>query len=288
MTADHPMKRPAFLSRRRNAEVSAAPAPGAGPGESPFPGRECLDRERYEEKWREWFGHRSEGYFAMHKRRYHELFNTLAFYLRTMKRNPRVLEIGVSEFLLFYRHFFPEIRLVTADRPLAQHGFAASFCLEKGGAERHYEIDLNHEELSPAFGAPPLGRFDFVVCTEVLEHLIVNPVEFLRSLLSLLDAQGRLYLTTPNFLRWENLQKISRRVNPLMVYPPRGGNLDAHHHFREYAMEELMAFAAEAGGKTVVHTHSDCWDPIDPGAPGFVARPEERSNLVLIVEKDQP
>jgi SAM-dependent methyltransferase len=255
-----------------------------GPGDRSFPDQEYLDPARYGEKWQEWFGHRSEGYFAMHRRRYYELFNALACFYREMKQDARVLELGVSEFLLFYKLFFPGIRLVTADRPLAQHGFAASFCLEKGGAERHYEIDLNREELTPAFGSPPLGRFDYVVCTEVLEHLIVNPVEFLKSLLSLLSPGGRLYLTTPNFFRHENLEKISRGVNPLMIYPPRGGNMDAHHHFREFAMAELLAFAVEAGGKAIFHCHSGCWDPEEPGAPGFIAQPERRSNLVLVIE----
>lgn len=282
-------KRLGLWSRGRNPEAMAAASalPASCPGDRSFPGQECIDPARYGEKWQEWFGQRSEGYFAMHRRRYYELFNALAGFYREMKTDARVLEVGVSEFLLFYKHFFPGIRLVTADRPLAQHGFAASFCLEKGGAERHYEIDLNHEELAPAFGSPPMGQFDYVVCTEVLEHLIVNPVEFLRSLLSLLAPGGRLYLTTPNFFRRENLEKISRSVNPLMVYPPRGGNQDAHHHFREYAMAELLAFAGEAGGKVMVHCHSDCWDPEEPGAPGFIERPAERSNLVLVIERGQ-
>ena len=246
---------------------------------------EHLRLESYEKKWREFFAHRLENYFAMHKRRYYELFNTFSYYYQDMKRDSLVLEVGVSEFIMFYKYFFPGIRLVTADRPLEDNGFEPSYCLEKGGAERHYPIDLNGSDLSPRYGTPPLGYFDYVVCTEVLEHLIVNPVEFLASLLALLSAGGKLYLTTPNFFRKENLQKIAQRINPQMVYSKRGGNKDAHHHFREFAMQELLDFVDEAGGKTIVHYFSSCWDAVDPQNPGTSDPPEQRSNLVLLIQK---
>jgi hypothetical protein len=271
-----PLPRPA----REAAAAGVAPAEGLD-----ILQKEHLDRAEYERKWRESFGHRLEEYFAMHRHRYYELFNTFAYFYPGMKGNPLVLEIGVSEFLILYKHFFPRIRLVTVDRPLANNGFAPSFCLERGGAERHYQADLNAADLSPRFGAPPLGRFDYIVCTEVLEHLTVNPAEFLESLLSLLLPQGLLYLTTPNFFRAENLAKIAAGVNPQMVVPRRGKNADAHHHFREYAMPELLAFVAEAGGRVVFHHFSDCWDAHDAaGSEPAVAR-EQRANLVLLIQR---
>ncbi len=260
------------------ASPAAPPAPQAGDEQCVLE-KELLDRGAYEEKWRELFGQRQENYFAMHRRRYYELFNALAHSCPRGGRDALVLEIGVSEFLPLYRHFFPSLRLVTIDRPLASHGFDPAYCLERGGAERHYQVDLNVVALAPDFGAPPLGRFDYVVCTEVLEHLVVNPVEFLGSLLSLLQPEGLLYLTTPNFFRSENLDKIARRINPQMVYPRRGQNADAHHHFREYDMGELRAFVAEAGGRVVVSLYSDCWEN---GPPAGAVPREQRANLVLL------
>ncbi len=268
------------------AQRGATEAPGAIPGEAPERGRndlkaERLDRGAYEAKWRELFGHRLEGYFAMHRRRYYELFNAFAHFYAGMREDALVLEVGVSEFLLLYKFFFPRIRLVTVDRPQARNGFAPAFCLGEGGAERHYEADLDAVSLSPGFGSPPLGRFDYVVCTEVLEHLLVNPVEFLASLLSLLHPGGVLYLTTLNFFRAENLEKIAAGVNPQMVPPRRGENADAHHHLREYAMPELLSFVAEAGGRALHHDFSDCWETGGEGEAAVVPR-ERRANLVVV------
>jgi hypothetical protein len=122
------------------------------------------------------------------------------------------------------------------------------------------------------------------MCTEVLEHLVVNPVEFLGSLINLLAAGGFLYLTTPNFFRLENLEKINCRINPQVVFPKRGENFDAHHHYREYDMEELVRFVGEAGGKVVARYFSGCWDE-DALLSGILKEhPERKANLVLVVQ----
>jgi len=245
---------------------------------------EYLNREEYNRKWQEHFSHRQENYFAMHKHRYYELLNTFSYYYPSLGDRPLVLEIGVSEFLLLYKYFFPEIRLVTIDRPKELFGFDAEYCIGRGDAERHYYIDLNQQLLSRDYGKPPLGRFDYVICTEVLEHLIVNPVEFLGSLINLLTPRGFLYLTTPNFFRHDNMEKIARGINPQDVYPPMGKNIDAHHHFREYDMKELLQFVGEAGGKVVAHYFSGCWDDKALQDGILKEHPERKSNMVLVVK----
>jgi len=237
----------------------------------------------YCKKWDEWFGQRLEDYFKMHKLRYHELLTAFDACIRG-KEKPLVLEIGVSEFALFYRHYFPHIRLITLDRPKEQNGFEADYCINKAGAERHYHIDLNKEKLSPGYGDPPLGKFDFIICTEVLEHLIANPVEFLESLLAILHPGGYLYLTTPNFFRYDNVNKIKEGINPQMVYPGLEKNRDAHHHFREYEMNELLHFIEEAGGEVVENYFSGCWDNPELLAGVLKEHPEQQSNMVFVIK----
>jgi SAM-dependent methyltransferase len=246
--------------------------------------REHLPRADYDRLWNEAFGARpaeSRGYFDNHRERFYELFNALAHYFPDRAAPIRVLNVGVSEFDSFYRRLYPNMRLTTFDRPVADHGADARWGRDVAGSERHYNANLNTEVIGPEWGEPPMGRFDLVICTEVIEHLVLNPLELVRQLLSLLEPGGLLYLTTPNFFRRENLEKIARRENPQAAYPMKGENWDAHHHFRELAMDELAGYVAMAGGRVVDKYYSRCWDFAQP--PDLPA--EERSNLVIVAAR---
>lgn len=270
---------PVGVKSRLKAMLGPRAAPPAGPHELE---REHLPRARYDGLWDSLFAS-SEGarreYLVAHRERYYELFNALAHYLPQGPARPRVLEVGVSEYVLFYRALFPAARLVTIDRPPEHHGADGGWITGAAGAEAHYPLDLHAALPHPGWGNPPLGRFDMIVFTEVLEHLVVNPVELIAALVGLLAPGGRLYLTTPNFLRRENLEKVRRGDNPQAVYPARGQNWDAHHHFREYCLRELLDFAVQAGGEVETHLFSACWD--DPAMRG--EDPALRSNIVLVI-----
>jgi len=272
---------PASVKKGVRTALGGDEPPSVAP-EPHFLEREHLPRTDYETVWQARYA-TSEGerrqYLEAHRERYFELLNTLAWYLRDREPGTRVLEVGVSEYVALYKHYFPGIRLFTLDRPLEHHGVDPDWCRQAARAEAHYALDLNAQFPSPDWGEPPLGRFDFVIFTEVIEHLVVNPVELLESLLALLAPQGLLYLTTPNFFRFESLEKFSRRENPQAVYPRRGQNWDAHHHFREYCLSELQQFVAEAGGRILTHYYSACWD----GPAIRAADPSLRSNIVLVI-----
>jgi SAM-dependent methyltransferase len=127
------------------------------------------------------------------------------------------------------------------------------------------------------------GKFDLVFCCEVLEHLLVNPVNLLRFLLQFLKPSGFLYLTTPNFLSDINLEKLSLWENPQPVYPQGYSPDEAfHHHVREYAMPELLRFVIEAGGVVDSFAFSGCWQP-----PEEVARswPEQLRNMITVIRR---
>lgn len=218
-------------------------------------------------------------YFATHRERFYELFNAVAHYHARDARFS-LLEVGVSENTALYRRLFPAVHLTTLDRPVASMGTDDIWNLQYAKADRHYNADLNVEAIGPGWGDPPLGTFDWITCTEVIEHLVLHPVDLLQPLVSLLAPGGRLYLTTPNFFRRESLERMARRENPQAVYPRRGGNWDAHHHFREFAMAELHGFVAEAGGRVAESYYSRCWDGEAPDLPA-----DQRANLVLVVQR---
>lgn len=244
-----------------------------------------LDRARYDALWEERFAHRPQEvrvYLNVHRERYFELFNALAHLLRGREHGAQVLEVGVSEYMSLYKGLFPTIRLASLDRPLTLSGVDPELARTMG-AERHYNVDLNQQGLSPDIGEPSLGRFDVIVCSEVIEHLVLNPVEFLQGLMSLLQPQGLLYLTTPNFLRAENLLKIERGENPQPPFPRRGENWDAHHHFHEFTMSELLQCIEQAGGRVVHRYFSACWD-----GPEVRDGPvERRANIVVVAGREE-
>jgi hypothetical protein len=249
--------------------------------------RYIMDEETYNRLWEELIATQPEQaheYFLYHKKRYYELFDTMALYLSG--QSCRVLEVGVSGFLSLYKKLFPNMSLVTIDRPVELKGANAFYCVEECGAERHYNIDLNRVQIDKNFGDPPLGTFNFVICTEVIEHLMVNPIEFIRGLLTLIEPGGHLYLTTPNFISYQNIQKIKNHENPQPVFPGIDRNEDHGHHFREYTMRELSRFTREAGGHILSATYSDCWDDMRL-AQLLSEHPEQRSNIVIVASSSR-
>jgi 2-polyprenyl-3-methyl-5-hydroxy-6-metoxy-1,4-benzoquinol methylase len=120
--------------------------------------------------------------------------------------------------------------------------------------------------------------YDFIALAEVLEHLVVNPVELLEQLLNLLKPTGALYLTTPNIFRAELRKKWTALENPNAIYPKSGENWDKHHHHREFGAVELLRLIQQAGGEIRAFYYSSCWDR------GDVFPPDQRANLVYLVQ----
>lgn len=241
--------------------------------------------EKYEEIWKHTRKNNVDDYLTLHKTRYYELFNAMAYYLKNITL-PKVLIIGPSIFLPFFTRLFPNIFLTTIDRPLKADGATEDFAISRG-AHRHYNIDLNTENLFPNFGNPPIGRFDYVCCTEVLEHLMVNPVIFLEDLISLLKPNGTLYISTPNFFSYQNLANIKVEENPQQVFPGWEENKDNHYHFREYCMKELVRFTELAHGKIDCAYYSHCWDPPELVSTELKNHPNQKSNLVIIIKPQE-
>ena len=240
-----------------------------------------VDQKQYEMLWQALMKtHPNDTYLIKHKERHYELFDHLAHFTANQEV-PRVLEIGVSSFTRFYKQLLPHIEFVTLDRPL-EHRDMNAYSVGMCRATHHYSLDLNKEAVSPDWGSPPIGQFDYIVFCEVLEHLVVNPIQLFEELLTLLKRDGVLYVTTPNFFAMHHLQQISRRENPQYVFPRRGEDKQAAHHFREFAMGELIQFFEQAGGKVIKACYSDVWQD-DVSKKLLKDTPELFSNLLVAV-----
>ena len=242
-----------------------------------------LDRKTYETAYATLI-QRSEAlvvgqdtYLPQHKERFWELFQACG-HLLTQRTNPRLLEFGSSEFSVLYKRFFPNAAVHLSDRPTPPDyiGFTEALARQKLACDDYFAIDLEQVDSLPT-GGPVPGSYDLILLCEVLEHLVVNPVDLLRALLALLKPDGRLYLTTPNLFRAENQRKWIVGENPQAVYPTRNQNWDRHHHHREYGAAELLRFIRAAGGRALAFYYSDCWDRDTSVAPN------QRSNLVFLV-----
>lgn len=245
----------------------------------------ALREADYEAVWQEVFatdGHLVVGqaaYGEEHKRRFYELCNALGVMIAGVER-PRLLEIGVSNFSGMYQKLYPQLVMDALDRPVPVDyaGFTPARIKQATNAERVYSVDLNRPAVDVLIDCA--GQYDVVLFAEVLEHLTVHPVELFRALLGLLKPHGMLYVTTPNFFRYENRLKIERWENPQQIYPQADGNWDLHHHYREYGHRELLRFFVDAGGLVKAFHFSSCWDE----QSCLPDNPAEYANMVFVVQ----
>ena len=92
---------------------------------------------------------------------------------------------------------------------LASRGYKVTGIDSPGAARDTFPESIELLEADLDLGLPPLaGRFDFVICADVLEHLR-RPALLLRELRTVLDAGGRLAASLPNsghaYFRWNVL-----------------------------------------------------------------------------------
>jgi SAM-dependent methyltransferase len=101
--------------------------------------------------------------------------------------------------------------------------------------DRPLLMDLNH------FDPAPLGRFDCIICSHVLEHLH-RPDILLTQLAPLLEADGRLLVALPNILHWRQRLVFLRGRWKYEDY----GLLD-RTHYRFFDWEAAQALVNDHG-----------------------------------------
>lgn len=123
-------------------------------------------------------------YLAFQESPYYGVWKTLH-----KTRNPgsvKVLEVGSGLGYLTYslkKAGFDVLGIDISEKVVAQA------CLEFGEDYRCLDIF--------EYAKNPTELFDFIVLTEVIEH-VPNPVDFISTLLSLLNKNGKLIVSTPN------------------------------------------------------------------------------------------
>lgn len=206
-----------------------------------------------------------EEYLAFHRKRFFELDNIVANLVRGVPR-ARVLDVGLSINSMILSKLLPSAEIAICDR----------FEL-KGQPFEFFDVDLTDPDLDEKTFHQ---QFDVIIFTEVLEHLLANPVRVFSFFLRHLQPDGHLIVTTPNFFSAANSRALALGENPQPVFPARlRRGQEVEHHVREYSMSELLLFAEEAGGAPAAFFFSSCWDSPSEDKP-----PEHRGNLCAVIK----
>jgi len=86
------------------------------------------------------------------------------------------------------------------------------------------------------------GSFDFVLCSEVIEH-VTAPEEVIKGCFNLLKPGGRLLITTPNY---RNTKPTWVSIGEMAKYGLQGVKGERYYH-TAFRPEELKALAEDAG-----------------------------------------
>jgi ubiquinone/menaquinone biosynthesis C-methylase UbiE len=147
-------------------------------------------------------------YHHTHKRRMARTLKTLL----DQKPKGKLLELGTSKVIpLSLQQLAPELEVHVTDFNLDQPQ-SGQMSIQIGHYTREvpvYRVDLETQEI-PVEDA----TFDLVVCTEVIEHLELDPMFMIAEINRVLKPQGILILTTPNITSSRALWKILRGFEP--------------------------------------------------------------------------
>jgi SAM-dependent methyltransferase len=219
-------------------------------------------------------------YVTLHKLR---LMETLSFVGSLSNPSGAMLEVSTSPYTHLMKQKFLG-RVVTADHASIHPGVSDT-PLPAINSDFHVAVDLNSEGIAQRVRATSDGGFDVVLFCEIIEHLLPSPYDLVRDLGACLKPGGKLLISTPNFFSFDRAVKMMHRQHPNALLAAGDSFARGAHHVREYAMDELIHIAREAGLKVAHYGFSACWDQ-HPLVKDFVdLHPAERTCLMVVCER---
>ena len=185
-------------------------------------------------------GEVNDSYLQEHLERFRHVFSAVP----KDKGSGRLLEIGsITNTVPVYLNnlgygFVAAHSLAKVETWLSEaalHPFIAQGCLRIDYFD--FERDLSpYEE----------NTFNCVVCSEVLEHLSIDPMNMMSQINNALKPGGRLVLSTPNVASLGALHRILIGGNPY-VYSPFYKSESTNRHNREYTCFEVRRLLRASG-----------------------------------------
>ena len=116
---------------------------------------------------------------------------------------------------------------------------------DDGQEELVFTVDNFDVQLSP--WPYPDSTFDVVLCCEMLEHLVHDPMQAFSEVNRILKESGRLLLTTPNIASAKSVESILRGESPYVYGKYEVAGLPTDRHNREYTPGEVLRIVQAAG-----------------------------------------
>ena len=174
------------------------------------------------------------------------------------KPSGSLLEIGTSHLLpLALELLLPDLTVFVTDFDLDKETIGDITISLNGFSKIVHCARVNIEEEPLPFLD---GGFDYVVCTEVLEHMEVDPMYMLSELNRVTKEGGILILTTPNAVSSWAVTKILMGIEPYFYMQYRH-NRSLYRHNYEYSVHSLVKVLQAAGYDGTVWTENSFEDP---------------------------
>jgi ubiquinone/menaquinone biosynthesis C-methylase UbiE len=192
-------------------------------------------------------------YHTKHKRRFARTIQVI------LDQNPqgKFLELGTSKLIpLALKHFAPEVEVTVTDFDLSKP------------EKNQYEMSINDDsivcecfsvDLEKTPIPAPDNYFDYILCSEVIEHMEIDPMFMLSEVNRVMKPNGTLIVTTPNVVSSRGLTKMMYGIEPYfyMQYQKTGSGY--HRHNYEYSVHSLAAVMKSAGFEGSIWTE-DCFE----------------------------
>jgi ubiquinone/menaquinone biosynthesis C-methylase UbiE len=190
------------------------------------------------EYWRK----ENEHYLQAHMQRFHA---TLAA-IPKGKPGEKLLELGASPyFMTLALHHYCNYTIYLSDGVKNNHPEEASVKLVKRDSCEEYDFTCQSFNVEIDCFPYPDNSFNFVLCSELIEHLALDPTHMLYEIHRILRPGGKVLITTPNVLVLRNLVSLIKHKRNI-YYPYSGYGVYGRHN-REWTLEELVQLLKGCG-----------------------------------------
>lgn len=196
----------------------------------------------------------SDEYHMAHKRRFVRTIQVILDQIPSGK----LLELGTSSLLpLALKTLAPEVQVSVTDfdlsNPLVWEKEVKIASNIKSCVA--YSVDLEKTKLPV-----PDETFDYVICSEVIEHMEIDPMFMLSEVNRVTKTGGTLILTTPNIVSSHGITKVLMGLEPYfyMQYHKPG---NYHRHNYEYSVHTLAKVIQAAGFDGSIWTEDSFEEP---------------------------
>jgi glycosyltransferase involved in cell wall biosynthesis/SAM-dependent methyltransferase len=113
-----------------------------------------------------------------------------------------------------------------------------------------FECDVDHFDAEKHRFPYADGHFSTVLCCELIEHLVADPMHLMSEVNRILKPGGHLVLSTPNVAGLRGISAILQGYHPgffqAYIRPPEEGEAEARHN-REYTPREISMLLENSG-----------------------------------------